>query len=67
MLYACVRRFDVMDTVQNFLGTKQGLSPLTAVRGLQRPQLTPFSALQTGRLIVSKKCKLEDYRTLHFQ
>ena len=52
MLYAYVRRFDVMDTVQNFLGTKQGLSPLTAVRGLQRPQLTPFSALQTGRSIV---------------
>ena len=26
MRHACVRRFDVTDTVENFLGTKQGLS-----------------------------------------
>ena len=26
MFHACVRIFDVIDTVQNFLGTKQGLS-----------------------------------------
>ena len=26
MLHACVRTFDVTGTVENFLGTKQGLS-----------------------------------------
>ena len=26
MFHACVQRFDVMGTVENFLGTKQGLS-----------------------------------------
>ena len=26
MLYACVQKFDVTGTVENFLGTKQGLT-----------------------------------------
>ena len=29
MLYACIRRFDVMDTVGNFLRTKQDLNHLS--------------------------------------
>ena len=29
MLYACIRRFDVMDTVGKFLGTKQDLNHLS--------------------------------------
>ena len=28
MFYACVRRFDVIDTVQKILGTKHGLRQL---------------------------------------
>ena len=31
MLYACVRRFDVTDTVEKFLGTKRGLSTIAVV------------------------------------
>ena len=28
MIHACVQRFDVTDTVGNFLRTKQGLTPI---------------------------------------
>ena len=35
MLYACVRRFDVTDTVEKFLGTKQGLNVTQAAANIE--------------------------------
>ena len=50
MLYACVRKFDVMGTVENILETKLGLVAWLGKPGCQLAK--PVQELEMGREIV---------------
>ena len=64
MLHACVRRFDVTSTVQNFLGTKQGLGcMLLSLHAITSPSVPLLFQIQ----LVLRYAKYWSKITLHSQ